>query len=50
MPLPVFGEPDWSEEVRLKHRYIDLRRESLHKRIVLRSKIIDSIRRRMVDE
>jgi aspartyl-tRNA synthetase len=50
LPLPVFGEPDWSEEVRLKHRYIDLRRESLHKRIVLRSKIIDSLRRRMVDE
>ncbi|WP_417481490.1 aspartate--tRNA ligase [Maricaulis sp.] len=50
LPLPVFGEPDWSEEVRLKHRYIDLRRDSLHKRIVLRSKIIDSIRRRMVDE
>jgi aspartyl-tRNA synthetase len=50
LPLPVFGEPDWSEEVRLKHRYVDLRRESLHKRIVLRSQIIDSIRRRMVDE
>ena len=50
LPLPVFGEPDWSEEVRLKHRYIDLRRESLHKRIVLRSKIIDSLRRRMVEE
>jgi aspartyl-tRNA synthetase len=50
LPLPVFGEPDWSEEVRLKHRYIDLRRESLHKRIVLRSHIIDSLRRRMVDQ
>jgi aspartyl-tRNA synthetase len=50
LPLAVFGEPDWSEEVRLKHRYIDLRRESLHKRIVLRSKIIDSIRRRMVEQ
>jgi len=50
LPLPVFGEPDWSEEVRLKHRYVDLRRESLHKRIVLRSKVIDSLRRRMVDE
>ncbi len=49
LPLPVFGEPDWSEEVRLKHRYVDLRRESLHQRIVLRSKIIDSLRRRMVD-
>jgi len=50
LPLPVFGEPDWSEEVRLKHRYIDLRRESLHKRIVLRSQIIDSLRRRMVEQ
>ena len=50
LPLPVFAEPEWSEEVRLKHRYIDLRRESLHKRIVLRSKIISSIRKRMVDE
>jgi len=50
LPLAVFGEPDWSEEVRLKHRYIDLRRESLHKRIVLRSKIIDSIRRRMIEQ
>ena len=50
LPLPVFGEPEWSEEVRLKHRYIDLRREGLHARIVKRSKIIDSIRRRMVDE
>ena len=50
LPLPVFGEPDWSEEVRLKHRYIDLRRDSLHKRIVLRSQIIDSLRRRMVEQ
>jgi aspartyl-tRNA synthetase len=50
LPLPVFGEPEWSEEVRLKHRYVDLRRESLHKRIVLRSKVIDSIRKRMVDQ
>ena len=50
LPLPVFGEPDWSEEVRLKHRYVDLRRESLHQRIVLRSQIIDSLRRRMVDQ
>ncbi|WP_019961914.1 aspartate--tRNA ligase [Woodsholea maritima] len=50
LPLPVFGEPEWSEEVRLKNRFLDLRRESLHKRIVLRSKIIDSLRRRMQDE
>jgi aspartyl-tRNA synthetase len=50
LPLPVFGEPEWSEEVRLKHRYLDLRRESLHKRIVLRSRIIESIRQRMIRE
>ncbi|MGH7023518.1 MAG: aspartate--tRNA ligase [Caulobacteraceae bacterium] len=48
LPLPVFGEPDYPEEIRLKFRYLDLRRESLHRNIVLRSKVIDSIRRRMV--
>jgi aspartyl-tRNA synthetase len=48
LPLPVFGEPDYPEEIRLKHRYLDLRRETLHRNVVLRSKVIDSIRRRMV--
>ncbi|WGM39207.1 aspartate--tRNA ligase [Caulobacter sp. NIBR1757] len=48
LPLPVFGEPDYPEEIRLKHRYLDLRRETLHKNIILRSRVIDSIRKRMV--
>jgi aspartyl-tRNA synthetase len=50
LPLPVFGEPDYPEEIRLAHRYLDLRRETLHRNIVLRSRVIDSIRRRMVDQ
>ncbi len=50
LPLPVFGEPDYPEEIRLTHRYLDLRRETLHRNIVLRSKVIDSIRRRMIAE
>ncbi len=50
LPLPVFGEPDYPEEIRLAHRYLDLRRETLHGNIVLRSRVIDSIRRRMVDQ
>ncbi|WP_292072801.1 aspartate--tRNA ligase [Brevundimonas sp. UBA7534] len=47
LPLPVFGEPEYPEEIRLKHRYLDLRRETLHKNIVLRSRVIQSIRNRM---
>ena len=50
LPLPVFGEPDYPEDIRLTYRYLDLRRESLHRYIVLRSKVIDSLRRRMVDQ
>ncbi|MDO9335081.1 MAG: aspartate--tRNA ligase [Caulobacter sp.] len=50
LPLPVFAEPDYPEEIRLKHRYLDLRRETLHKNIVLRSKVIHSIRSRMVGQ
>jgi aspartyl-tRNA synthetase len=50
LPLPVFGEPDYPEELRLKNRFLDLRRETLHKNIVLRSKVIQSIRNRMVDQ
>jgi len=50
LPLPVFGEPDYPEELRLKHRYLDLRRETLHRNVVLRSNAISSIRRRMIDQ
>ena len=49
LPVPVFGEPDYPEETRLKYRFVDLRRETLHANIVKRSRIIDSIRRRMWD-
>ena len=50
LPLPVFGEPEYPEDIRLTHRYLDLRRETLHANILLRSKIISSIRRRMIDQ
>jgi len=50
LPLPVFGEPDYPEDVRLRYRFLDLRRESLHKNIILRSEVVQSIRRRMVEE
>ena len=47
LPLPVFGEPDYPEETRLKYRYLDLRRQSLHDTIMLRAGVIASLRRRM---
>ena len=48
LPLPVFGEPGYPEDIRLKYRYLDLRRDGLHRNILLRSKIIHSVRNRMV--
>ena len=48
LPLPVFGDIDYPEETRLTYRYLDLRRERIHNNILLRSKIITSIRNRMV--
>jgi len=49
LPLPVFGEPDYPEDVRLKYRFLDLRRETLHKNIVKRTQVISSMRRHMGD-
>ncbi len=47
LPLPIFGEPDYPEDIRLRYRFLDLRRETLHNNIVLRSNIIASLRRHM---
>ena len=50
LPMPVAGEADYPEEIRLKYRYLDLRREQVHANILLRSAVIASIRRRMIDQ
>jgi aspartyl-tRNA synthetase len=49
LPVPVFGEPDYPEDLRLQYRFLDLRRETLHKNIMQRLAITASIRKRMVD-
>ncbi len=49
LPMPVFGDTEYPEDIRLKYRYLDLRRERLHANIVLRSNVISSIRKRMID-
>ncbi len=49
LPVPVFGEPDYPEDLRLTYRFLDLRRESLHAVIMKRLEITKSIRRRMHD-
>ena len=50
LPMPVAGEQDYPEEIRLKYRYLDLRREQIHSNIMLRSAVIASIRRRMIEQ
>jgi aspartyl-tRNA synthetase len=50
LPLPVFGDHSYPEETRLTYRFLDLRRERLHKNIMLRANIITSLRRRMIDQ
>ncbi|MDB5594707.1 MAG: aspartyl-tRNA synthetase [Hyphomicrobiales bacterium] len=47
LPLPVFGDQDYPEETRLKYRFLDLRRDRLHKNIMLRGQVIDAMRSRM---
>ncbi len=47
LPLPVAGEQDYPEDIRLRYRFLDLRRETLHGNIVKRTKIISDMRRRM---
>ncbi|MDQ3247512.1 MAG: aspartate--tRNA ligase [Pseudomonadota bacterium] len=50
LPMPVAGEAEYPEDIRLRYRYLDLRRERLHANIMLRSSVIASIRRRMIDQ
>ena len=49
LPMPVFGDQEYPEDIRLKYRFLDLRRERMHRNITMRSKIISAIRRRMND-
>ncbi|QGN55602.1 aspartate--tRNA ligase [Novosphingobium sp. Gsoil 351] len=50
LPMPVAGEQDYPEDIRLKYRYLDLRREKVHANMMLRSAVIASLRRRMIEQ
>jgi aspartyl-tRNA synthetase len=50
LPVPVFGDQNYPEELRLRYRFLDLRREKLHQNIMLRGRIVDSLRARMKAE
>ena len=47
LPMPIFSDQEYSEEIRLKYRYLDLRRKKIHENIILRSKVISFIRNEM---
>ena len=49
LPMPVFGEQDYPEDIRLKYRFLDLRRQTMHENIILRSKVISFIRKKMIE-
>ena len=50
LPMPVFGDQEYPEDIRLKYRFLDLRRDRIHGNIIKRGQIIDSIRRRMKEQ
>jgi aspartyl-tRNA synthetase len=50
LPMPVFGDQEYPEDIRLKYRFLDLRRERLHRNIMMRGAVIDSIRRRLKEQ
>src|SRR4030081_3239206 len=50
LPMPVFGDQEYPEDIRLKYLFLDLRRERLHRNIMMRGTVIDSIRRRMKEQ
>jgi aspartyl-tRNA synthetase len=50
LPVPVFGDAEYPEELRLKYRFLDLRRDRIHNNIMKRGQIIDSLRRRMKEQ
>ena len=50
LPMPVFGEQEYPEDIRLRYRFLDLRREHLHRNIMKRGAVIDSLRRRMKEQ
>ena len=47
LPLPVFSDQEYAEDIRLKYRFLDLRRKKIHENIILRSKVISFIRSKM---